>query len=140
LLERNTTGDDLIRAGVPDDWKVGDKTGGGDYGTRNDIAVLWPAGDAEPIVVAILTRRDGKDAEWQDAHVADAHRAVAGTRRRGGRGGRRHPRLRRARPRSRPRDRPRGGGGRGPAAAPRWARRRRRRGIGAARPAGGISP
>ncbi|GAA1071242.1 class A beta-lactamase [Nocardiopsis composta] len=79
LLERNTTGDDLIRAGVPDDWKVGDKTGGGDYGTRNDIAVLWPAGDAEPIVVAILTSRDDKDAEWQDALVADAAEVVADT-------------------------------------------------------------
>ncbi|MBO0879101.1 MAG: hypothetical protein J2P17_01710 [Mycobacterium sp.] len=23
-------------------WQAGDKTGAGDYGTRNDLAVLWP--------------------------------------------------------------------------------------------------
>lgn len=42
LLRRNTTGDNTIRAGVPDHWQVGDKTGTGGYGTRNDIAVIWP--------------------------------------------------------------------------------------------------
>jgi beta-lactamase class A len=41
-LRRNTTGAALIRAGVPKGWMVGDKTGAGEYGTRNDIAVLWP--------------------------------------------------------------------------------------------------
>ena len=41
-LRGNTTGAARIRAGVPADWQVGDKTGTGDYGTANDIAVLWP--------------------------------------------------------------------------------------------------
>ncbi|WP_017596165.1 class A beta-lactamase [Nocardiopsis potens] len=79
LLKGNTTGDALIRAGVPDDWKVGDRTGGGDYGTRNAIAVLWPSDGADPIVVSILTTRDDKDAEWQEALVADAAEVVADT-------------------------------------------------------------
>ncbi|MFW5418828.1 class A beta-lactamase [Nocardiopsis sp. CNT-189] len=79
LLKRNTTGDELIRAGVPDGWEVGDKTGGGDYGTRNDIAVLWPSDGGDPIVVAILTSRDAKDAEWREELVADAAGVVADT-------------------------------------------------------------
>ena len=52
-LRTSTTGAALIRAGVPDGWTVGDKTGtGATYGARNDIAVVWPPGRA-PIVMAI---------------------------------------------------------------------------------------
>ncbi|WP_017596164.1 class A beta-lactamase [Nocardiopsis potens] len=78
LLERNLTGDALIRAGVPDGWKVGDKTGSGGYGTRNDIAVVHPP-DGDPIVIAIMTSRDEKDAERREALVADAAEVVADT-------------------------------------------------------------
>lgn len=70
-LKRNTTGDDLIRAGAPKGWKVGDKTGNGGYGTRNDIAVVWPP-KSDPIVLAVLSKRDTKNAEHDDALVADA--------------------------------------------------------------------
>ena len=43
-LKGNTTGAASIQAGLPTSWTVGDKTGSGDYGTTNDIAVIWPAG------------------------------------------------------------------------------------------------
>ncbi|TDC28706.1 class A beta-lactamase, partial [Micromonospora sp. KC213] len=76
-LRRNTTGAKLIRAGVPADWQVGDKTGSGGYGTRNDIAVLWPPQGA-PIVLAVLSRRDTKDAGYDDALIAEAARLVVG--------------------------------------------------------------
>ncbi|WP_010312033.1 serine hydrolase [Saccharopolyspora spinosa] len=39
LLERNATSAQRIRAGVPQGRIVADKTGTGDYGTLNDIAV-----------------------------------------------------------------------------------------------------
>ena len=55
LLRRNTTGDALVRAGVPDDWDVGDKTGSGAYGTRKEVAVVTPPG-SPPIVVAVMSR------------------------------------------------------------------------------------
>lgn len=70
-LQRNTTGDALIRAGAPAGWQVGDKTGNGGYGTRNDIAVVWPPG-AAPIAIAVLSRRDTRDAEHDDALIARA--------------------------------------------------------------------
>ncbi|MGY1603425.1 class A beta-lactamase [Geodermatophilus sp. SYSU D00815] len=76
-LRRNTTGDALIRAGVPEDWEVGDKTGDGAYGTRNDVAVLTPPGRA-PIVLAVMSSRATPDAEHDDALVAEAARVVAG--------------------------------------------------------------
>lgn len=70
-LKRNTTGDHTIRAGTPAGWQVGDKTGSGGYGTRNDIAVLWRPG-AAPVTLAVLSRRDTKDAERVDALIARA--------------------------------------------------------------------
>ncbi|MDF2680827.1 MAG: penP [Brevibacillus sp.] len=67
----NATGDELIRAGTPKDWVVGDKSGAGSYGTRNDIAVVWPP-DGDPIVIAILSSRDTRDAKYDNALIAQA--------------------------------------------------------------------
>lgn len=52
-LKGNTTGGKAFcKAGLPESWVVGDKTGAGDYGT-NDIAVIWlkitPAGISHPL-------------------------------------------------------------------------------------------
>ncbi|MFJ3145082.1 class A beta-lactamase [Streptomyces halstedii] len=75
-LRTNTTGDEVIRAGVPDDWTVGDKTGtGAGYGIRNDIAVLWPPGRA-PVVVAVLSNRDGEDDAYDNRLLAKAAAVV----------------------------------------------------------------
>ncbi|MFK3978751.1 class A beta-lactamase [Micromonospora sp. NPDC050397] len=74
-LRGNTTGGALIRAGVPGGWVVGDKTGAAGYGTRNDIAVIWPP-DRAPIVLAVLSSRDEKDASYDDALIAQATEAV----------------------------------------------------------------
>ncbi|MDH6121779.1 beta-lactamase class A [Kitasatospora sp. GAS204A] len=72
----NTTGAPYIRAGVPAGWKVGDKTGNGGYGTRNDIAVVWPAGGGSPIVIAVLSDRGKADAASDDALIAQATKAA----------------------------------------------------------------
>ncbi|WP_116245272.1 class A beta-lactamase [Nocardiopsis sp. FIRDI 009] len=76
MLRRNVTGDTVIRAGVPDDWTVGDKTGTAGYGGRNDIAVLWPP-EGAPIVLAVMSSRDTEGAERDDALIADAAAIVA---------------------------------------------------------------
>lgn len=76
-LRANTTGDELIRAGVPGNWVVGDKTGTGSYyGARNDLAVLWPP-DRDPVVVAIMSNRLKKDADFDNKLVARAASVVA---------------------------------------------------------------
>ena len=74
-LVENTTGAALIRAGVPDDWVVGDKTGNGGYGTRNDIAVAWPP-DGDPVIIAVLSSRDQEGADHDDQLIADAAQVV----------------------------------------------------------------
>ncbi|WIB59473.1 class A beta-lactamase [Curtobacterium sp. MCLR17_007] len=73
----NTTGAATVRAGVDPTWPVADKTGTGEYGVRNDIAVVYPAGRA-PVVVVVMTSRDQPDATTDDALVAAATKAAVG--------------------------------------------------------------
>ena len=77
-LKGNTTGDAAIRAGVPAGWVVGDKTGGGGYGTTNDIAVLWPT-DGEPMVLALYFTQSTPQAKANQALLAEVTRRVLAT-------------------------------------------------------------
>ncbi|MCY9015902.1 class A beta-lactamase [Priestia megaterium] len=77
-MKRNTTGDALIRAGVPKSWEVADKTGAGSYATRNDIAILWPP-KGDPIILAILSNRTEKDAKYNDKLIAEAAKQAVKT-------------------------------------------------------------
>lgn len=70
-LRGSVTGDETIRAGVPDGWVVGDKTGTSGRGGRNDIGLLWPP-DGEPVVLAVLTQTEDPEAEPDDALLAEA--------------------------------------------------------------------
>jgi beta-lactamase class A len=45
-------GDKRLRAGLPPSWRIGDKTGSGDHGTANTIAILWPP-NRQPIIAAV---------------------------------------------------------------------------------------
>ncbi|HEX6707178.1 MAG TPA: class A beta-lactamase [Albitalea sp.] len=47
-----STGLQRLRAGLPPDWVVGDKTGTGENGAVNDVAVAWPPG-RPPIALAV---------------------------------------------------------------------------------------
>ncbi|AGE94311.1 CdiA/SED family class A beta-lactamase [Citrobacter farmeri] len=74
-LKGNTTGGQSIRAGLPENWVVGDKTGGGDYGTTNDIAVIWPEGRAPLILVTYFTQPQ-QDAKGRKDVLAAAAKIV----------------------------------------------------------------
>jgi len=71
----NTTGAARIRAGLPAGWPVADKTGTGDYGSANDIAVIWPPGRA-PVVLAVYLTQPGKDDQPRSEIHAQAARIV----------------------------------------------------------------
>ena len=45
-LISDKVGDKRLRAGLPSSWGVGDKTGSGDHGTANVIAIIRPPGRA----------------------------------------------------------------------------------------------
>lgn len=74
-LLASTTGDTRIKAGLPGDWRVGDKTGTPAYGSALDVAVAWPPGRA-PLVIAVLTTKPDRDAAPDNALVAAAARAA----------------------------------------------------------------
>ena len=71
-----TTGIRRLRAGVPADWRVADKTGSGDHGTANDIGILAPPGRAPVLVTVYLTRTRLSWAEL-DPVIAQVGAAVA---------------------------------------------------------------
>lgn len=75
-LVGNTTGDTRIRAGLPADWRVGDKTGAGRYGVVNDVAIAWPPSTA-PIVLAALSARPTTDAPGANMLIAQAATVIA---------------------------------------------------------------
>nr|WP_209315568.1 MULTISPECIES: class A beta-lactamase [unclassified Haematospirillum] len=74
-LKGNTTGASRIRAGVPEGWMVGDRTGSGSYGTANAIGVLWPPG-RKPVIASIYTTQHYREAVWRDDIVAQATRII----------------------------------------------------------------
>lgn len=75
-LKNNTTGNARIRAGVPKDWVVGDKTGTGAYGTSNDIGIIWPAQQA-PIIMAIYFTSPLKTAKPNDQVIGAVSRIMS---------------------------------------------------------------
>ncbi|WP_239678962.1 class A beta-lactamase [Natronosporangium hydrolyticum] len=79
-MRGNTTGDELVRAGVPAGWVVGDRTGaGGTYGTRAVVAVAWPPpGEGAPVVLALMSNRHEAAAEFDNALLARATELVIG--------------------------------------------------------------
>src|SRR5258706_270430 len=75
-LVANKTGGARLRAGLPTEWRIGDKTGSGEHGTANDVGVIWPPGRAPLIVSAYLTGTDAS-MDQRNAIHAGIGRAVA---------------------------------------------------------------
>jgi beta-lactamase class A len=75
-LVANTTGDRRLRAGVPKDWRVGDKTGTGERGVTNDVAIFWPP-RRKPILVAAYLSAPASTPEAREAVLVEVARLVA---------------------------------------------------------------
>ncbi|MGI4796225.1 MAG: serine hydrolase, partial [Janthinobacterium lividum] len=77
-LLADEVGGPLLRASLPKEWRIADRTGAGGHGSRGIVAVIWPPGQA-PIVAAIfltctdatMDQRNGSIAELGAALVAD---------------------------------------------------------------------
>jgi beta-lactamase class A len=72
----NKTGDTRLRAGLPAEWRVGDKTGSGEHGTTNDVGVAWPPGSA-PLLVAIYLTGTMANGDQRNRIIASVGRAIA---------------------------------------------------------------
>lgn len=76
-LIANKTGDKRLRAGIPKDWRVGDKTGSGNNGAVNDIAVVWPP-DRKPLIVSAYFAESQLSSDSRNAVLAQVGRIVVG--------------------------------------------------------------
>jgi beta-lactamase class A len=74
-LVANKTGDARLRAGLPKDWRIGDKTGSGELGTTNDVAVIWPP-QRKPLIVSVYMTETETSFDDRNAAVAEIGRAV----------------------------------------------------------------
>lgn len=74
-LVGNKTGDTRLRAGLPAEWRAGDKTGAGDNGTTNDVGLIWPP-DRAPVIVSVYLTGTSATGERRNASVASVGRAV----------------------------------------------------------------
>ena len=72
----NKTGAERLKAGLPADWRIGDKTGTGSRGSTNDVGIVWPPGRAPIIVCALLTQTTAP-AEQRNAVIAAVGKRVA---------------------------------------------------------------
>jgi beta-lactamase class A len=77
-LITNKTGDKRLRAGLPDDWLVGDKTGGNgnESGNANDVGIAWPL-DRGPIIVTVYCEIPSISSEQRNAVLAEVGRIAA---------------------------------------------------------------
>lgn len=60
----------LLRAGLPSDWRVADKSGSGGNGTRNDIGLVLPPA-AAPIAAAVYYTESPSKGAARDAVIAE---------------------------------------------------------------------
>jgi beta-lactamase class A len=71
------TGDKRLRAGLPEGWQCGEKTGSDESnGSTNDIGVLWPPQQRPPVIVAAYLTQTKAKYEDREAALADVGRAV----------------------------------------------------------------
>jgi beta-lactamase class A/beta-lactamase class A CARB-5 len=75
-LTANEVGGPLLRAGVPDNWQVADRTGAGGFGTRGVAAVMWPP-ERQPVVAAVYVTETDASMEDRNKAIADIARAIA---------------------------------------------------------------
>ena len=74
-LVGNKVAGPLIRAGIPDNWRVGDRTGAGGYGSRSIISVIWPP-KRKPVIVAIYMTETEASLDERNAAIAGIARAL----------------------------------------------------------------
>lgn len=59
----------LLRAALPSDWKIADKSGAGGYGSRSIIAVIWPPAK-QPLVTGIYITQTKAPMEASNKAIA----------------------------------------------------------------------
>ncbi|WP_406857698.1 class A beta-lactamase [Alsobacter sp. KACC 23698] len=74
-LVANQVAGPLLRASLPQGWRIADRSGAGGHGTRNVLAVLWPPRGL-PIVSAIYLSETDASMDARNAAIAEIGRAM----------------------------------------------------------------
>ena len=72
-LMNDRVGDKRLRAGLPPSWRIGDKTGSGDHGSTNTIAILWPP-ERAPVIATVYYTESSAPMDARNA----IHREIGG--------------------------------------------------------------
>jgi len=75
-LEKSSTGGNRLRAGIPSNWRAGDKTGTGDNGALGDIGIFWPP-NKPPILIAAYVMEGNATREARERAIASAGKLTA---------------------------------------------------------------
>ncbi|WP_238149543.1 serine hydrolase [Arsenophonus endosymbiont of Aleurodicus floccissimus] len=68
-MEHDKVANALFRSVLPAQWKIADKTGTGDYGSRSIISLVWPE-KRQPLIVSVYITRT-------KATLAQSNEAIA---------------------------------------------------------------
>jgi beta-lactamase class A len=71
-----STGLTRLRAGLPQGWRAGDKTGSGND-QLNDVAILWPPGNRAPVLVCAYTAGNKPNDAGHQRALADIGKIVS---------------------------------------------------------------
>jgi beta-lactamase class A len=72
-LIHDKVGDKRLRAGLPSSWRIGDKTGSGERGSTNTIAILWPP-DRAPLIATVYYTESSAPTDARNA----IHKEIGG--------------------------------------------------------------
>jgi beta-lactamase class A len=72
-LINDKVGDKRLRAGLPGSWRIGDKTGSGDHGTANTIAIIRPP-ERPPIIATVYYTESSAPMDTRNA----IHKEIGG--------------------------------------------------------------
>lgn len=68
-MQQSTTGLRRLRAGVPAEWKAGDKTGNGRNAAANNLLIAWPPGRSAVIAAVYMSESKQPVAVLDEAHA-----------------------------------------------------------------------
>ena len=65
----------LMRSILPSDWKIGDKTGAGAYGSRAIVAIIWPP-KQKPVLVSIYITQTKTSMDERNQAIVDISNVI----------------------------------------------------------------
>lgn len=76
MMVANRTGGPLLRARLPEGWRIADRSGAGGFNSRGAIGVVWPGEGRGPVVIAAFLTEGPAEMAARDAALAEVGGAI----------------------------------------------------------------